>query len=80
MTPTLIFVRTTDIGDKRFTHGAELPPDLLPRKVIDQWLDSGRLKEYPDRRSLHRLFACFSGCKEKEQLDKAELDAYCLPK
>jgi hypothetical protein len=80
MTPTLIFVRHTDLGDRRFHHGEELPPGLLPPEVVDQWLDHGRLKEHPERRSLHRLFPCFSGCKEKEQLSDDELTSYGLPK
>jgi hypothetical protein len=34
----------------------------------------------PERRSLYRLFALFSGCKESEHLNADKLDAYTLTK
>jgi len=80
MRPTLIFLHHTDLGDRKFRFGEELPPGVLPATVVDQWLDSGRLKEYPERRSLYRVFAPFSGCKEREQLTEDELTSYSLPK
>lgn len=78
---TLIFIGTHDISGKRYQHGEELPPDLLPRETIDQWLDRKWLAEYYTtyRRSLYRLFAPFSGCKESEPLAQEELNAYALP-
>jgi hypothetical protein len=78
MRPTLVFVRHTDLGDRMFHHGDELPPDVLPSRVVDQFLDSGRLREVAERRSLFRLFHVFSGCKEREPLDEHELAAYGL--
>jgi len=79
MRPTLVFVRHTEIGDRQFHHGDELPPGLLPREVVDQWLDHGRLQEYRDRRSLYRLLPAFSGCNEAEPLTPEEINAYALP-
>ena len=76
---TFVFVRHTDIGDRQFHHGDELPDGLLSREVIDQWLDHGRLQGYDERRSLYRLFDKFSGCKETEALTPEELNAYALP-
>lgn len=72
---TLIAIRHCQIGDRNFAHGEELPPGLLPREVVDRWLDEGSLKEYDtaERRSLYRLFAPFSGVKEREPLSRNEL-------
>ena len=60
-------------------HGAELKPDSLPQETIDQWLDQRWLVEVPQRRSLYRMFWLFSGAKEKEPLDEAEVNELCLP-
>jgi hypothetical protein len=70
---TLVFIRHTQVGNRQFLHGEELPPGLIPREVIDQWLDQGWLKEYSQaqRESLYRRFAIFSGVKEHEQKDKS---------
>jgi hypothetical protein len=58
----------------------ELPPGLIPREVVDHWLDQHWLAEYDssERRSLFRLFAPFSGCKEQEQLSTEEKEKLCL--
>ena len=79
MRPTLVLVRHLEIGGRAFTHGSELPRDLLTEDEVGKLLDSGRLAEYPERRSLFRLFSVFSGAKEKEPLDRHELTAYALP-
>jgi hypothetical protein len=77
---TLVLFGAREINGRLFHHGDELPPGLLPREVIDQWLDRKWLLEYDntERRSLCRLFPAFSGCKEQEQLTKAELRQYAL--
>jgi hypothetical protein len=79
MSPVLVFIRHTDLGDRQFHHGDELPPGLLPREAVDQWLDHGRLQEHRERRSLYRLLHLFSGCEETEPLAPEELNAYALP-
>jgi hypothetical protein len=79
MRPTIVAIRHTEIGGRLFHHGAEIPQSVLTQDEIDKTLDERRLAEYPERRSLFRLFHVFSGAKDKEQLEKAELDAYCLP-
>jgi hypothetical protein len=79
MRPTLIFVRHTEFGDRAFPHAAELPPDFLPPEAINRLLDSGRLRECRERRSLHRLFSEFSGCQDTELLSDVERTAYALP-
>ena len=58
------------IGTQRFEHGEELPPNLLPREVVDKWLDERWLAELDsaERRSLYRLLHRFSGAAEREQL------------
>jgi hypothetical protein len=60
---TLVFSHHGQIGGRQFRHGEELPPGLIPREVIDHWLDQGWLKEYSqaERPSLYRLFPRFSG-------------------
>jgi hypothetical protein len=58
-------------------HGDELPDGLLSQDQINQMLDQKMLAEYPQRRSLYRLFAPFSGAKQREPLD-AELADYSL--
>jgi hypothetical protein len=77
---TLIVVGVREVNGQRFEHGAELPPGLLSREVIDQWLDQKRLSEHDvaERRSLYRLFHLFSDCDETEPFTRKELDAYAL--
>jgi hypothetical protein len=76
-TTTLVVLSHRQIGERRFLHGDELPPDLLPREAIDLHLDRRELAEYDsaDRRSLYRLFAPFSACTEAESLTQDELKA-----
>jgi hypothetical protein len=59
---TLVFIRHGQIGDRQFHHSEELPPGLIPREVIDRWVDQGWLKEYSqdERPSLYQLFPRFS--------------------
>jgi hypothetical protein len=76
--PTLVFIGSRQVDDHQFHHGDEVPPDLLPQETIDQMLDQKVLAEIPQRRSLYRLFAPFSGCQEREPLD-AELIEFALP-
>ena len=78
--PTLIFIRAHTIGTRQFRHAEELPPNVLTAEQIDQWLDSGQLREYEPtkRRSLYRLFAPFSGASEREQLTQQEREALCI--
>jgi hypothetical protein len=78
MRPTLVFIRHIEIGGRAFAHGSELPPDLLSQHEVAKLLDHAVLREYPERRSLYRLFAPFSGSKEQEQLDKQELTELAL--
>ena len=79
---TLIAIRHLEIDGRVIAHGTELKPGLLAKATVDKLLDQGSLKEYDsaDRRSLHRLFAPFSGCEEREQLTKDELTELSLPK
>ena len=78
MRPCLVFVRHTEFGDRAFPHAAELPPDFLNQETIDKLLDSGRLKEYGERRSLYRLLHVFSGCSEREPLTDKEIRMFAL--
>jgi hypothetical protein len=80
MRPTLVAIRHLEIQGHVFHHGSEIMPDLLSKESVDKLIDQGALREYPERRSLFRIFSQFSGCKEREQLDKDELDAFALPK
>jgi hypothetical protein len=73
-----VFVRHTDFGDRAFPHAAELPPHFLGDEAIDKLLDSGRLVEYRDRRSLYRLLHVFSGCSEREPLTDDESRMFAL--
>jgi len=75
---TIIFIRHAQIGTQRFEFGQECPPNSLPREVIDRWLDSKRLAELEDRRSLYRLLHRFSGAAEQEQLTQQEKATLCL--
>jgi hypothetical protein len=78
MKPTLIALSHRQLGDSHFRHGEEIPPDKLEGELRDYWLDHKWAQEH-DRRSLYRLFAPFSGVKDKEQLAQEELDACGLP-
>jgi hypothetical protein len=78
MTPTLVFIRHTEIGGRLYHHGEELVPGSLEDAAIDKMLDQKILVEIPQRRSLYRVFAPFSGAKEHEPLD-AEIAEFALP-
>ena len=78
MRPCLVFVRHTEFGDRAFPHAAELPPDYLNQDAIDKLLDSGRLREYGERRSLYRLLHVFSGCKESQPLTDDEIGMFSI--
>jgi hypothetical protein len=77
---TLVVNGAREINGQRFEHGAELPPGLLPREVVDQWLDCRWLAEYDvtERRSLYRLLHVFSGCTEREPLSDEELRRFTI--
>ena len=77
---TLVAIRRLEIEGHVFHHGAEIMPGLLAKEVVDKLIDQQRVREYDasDRRSLHRLFAAFSDCKEREQLTNAELTEFAL--
>jgi hypothetical protein len=77
---TLVCIHHAQVGNRHFQFGDELPPDLIPREVIAEWLDQRWLAECDsaDRRSLYRLLHRFSGAKEKEQLTKQERNEICL--
>jgi hypothetical protein len=77
---TLVVIRHLQVGDRRFHHGDELPPDLLPLAAVNLHLDRKELVEYDadERRSLYRLFSSFSGCSETERLSNQELAALAL--
>jgi hypothetical protein len=79
MRPTLIFIRAHQIDGHQFLHGDELPPGIVSQEAVKLLLDQGFLEQCPQRRSLYRLLAPFSDCKEQEQLDNKELKAYALP-
>ncbi len=74
---TLVFIRAHTIGTRQFRHAEELPLNVLTAEEIDQWLNSGRLREYEPtkRRSLYRLIATLSGVSEREQLTQQEREA-----
>ena len=78
-TTTLVILGAREINGTLYAHGAELPPDLLPDEAVDWWLDRKWLAEYPERRSLYRIFSLFSGAKETERLDREELSQFALP-
>jgi hypothetical protein len=82
MRPTLVAIRTLNLGDHVFHHGDEIIPGLLDNETIDKLIDQKRIREYhsADRRSLFRLFSPFSGCDQREQLTHEELDTLALPK
>ena len=78
---TLVAFRHLEIGGHVFAHGAEIIPGLLTKEAADKLIDADQLREYDsrDRRSLYRIFSPFSGCAERELLDKAELTELCFP-
>jgi hypothetical protein len=78
MRATLVAIRHFEIGGRVFHHGSEIMPDLLSKESADKLIDQGVLREYRERRSLYRLFAPFSGAKEKESLDDDELNKLAL--
>jgi hypothetical protein len=80
MSATLVANGHRQFQDRHFVHGDEIEPGLLGQAVANWWQDHGWAREYgaDQRRSLYRLFAPFSGCKEKEPLTR-ELTAYALP-
>jgi hypothetical protein len=78
MRPTLVLINHHEIAGRQFHHADELPPGFLSQDAINKLLDLGWLREMPNRRSLHRLLHRFSGCDERESLDKSEADAYTL--
>jgi hypothetical protein len=80
MRPTLVAIHHRQLGERLFRHGAEIEPELLEGALLDYWLDHKWCRGMPERRSLYRLFALFSGCKESEHLNADELDAYTLTK
>jgi hypothetical protein len=76
---TLVVNGPREINGRQYHHGDELEPNSLSQKNIDRAIDAGWLKEYPDRRSLYRIFHVLSGCKEQERLASDELTELCLP-
>jgi hypothetical protein len=78
---TLAAVQPRQIGTVLYQHGEEIPAAAIPEGQLDKLVDAGWIRAYDtsERRSLHRLFAPFSGSKESERLDKAELTAFALP-
>jgi hypothetical protein len=76
--PTIVSIRLREIGDRRFYHGQEIEPGLLEGELLDYWLDHKWCREAPERRSLYRLFASFSGCKEREALSQNELALFTI--
>ena len=80
MRPTLVFIRTHTIGGRQYSHGSELPPDVLSAEQIAQWLDNDQLREYDSakRRSIYRLFPRFSGAAEQEKLTPQEKETLCI--
>jgi hypothetical protein len=78
MRPTLVAIRHVEIEGHVFHHGSEIMPDLLSKESADKLIDQGMLREYRERRSLYRIFAPFSGAKEKEQLDDDEVNKLAL--
>ena len=77
---TIVALGHRQFGEQQFTHGSEIPPDLLPAEVVDYHVDRKELVEYnsAEHRSLYRLFAKFSGCSERERLSRQELAEYAL--
>jgi hypothetical protein len=66
---TLVFIHHAQIGGRQFRHSEELPPGLIPREVINHWIDQHWLHEYSqeERPSLYRLFPRFSGINDQPQ-------------
>ena len=78
MSATLVSISVREIGDRRFQHGEEIPPGLLDGDLLAYWLDHKQCVEVPERRSLYRLFAPFSGAKEREQLTRNEVALFTV--
>ena len=78
---TLVALGHRTFQDRQFVHGDEIPLDLLSVEQIDWEIDHRGIVEYDsaERRSLYRLFAPFSGSKEKAELSSDELTELCLP-
>jgi hypothetical protein len=76
---TIIALGNRQLGDRQFKHGEEVEPGLLTGELLDYWLDKKWAYEATERRSVYRLFHCFSGCEEREQLTPQELGQYALP-
>jgi hypothetical protein len=79
MRPTLVIIGPRMIGERQLHHGDELPDGLLSQEQVDKMLDEKLLAEIPERRSLYKIFAAFSGVKQKQQLDAEELCQFELP-
>ena len=77
---TLVARSHRTIDGKQYPHGSEIPPGMLPDEAVDWMLDNCELEEYDssERRSLYRLFAHFSACKETESLTQEELNKLAL--
>jgi len=77
---TLIVIGHLQVDARQFSHGEELPPDLLARESIDIYLDRKQLVEHDanERRSVYRLLHHFSGCSETERLTTDEAAALTL--
>jgi len=80
MMTTLVVIRHLQIGDRVFSHGSELPPDLLPQEAVDLHIDRKELAEFDvcERRSIYRLLHRFSGCSETERLSNEETQQLAL--
>ena len=78
---TLVFIRAHYVNGKlAHRFGDEVPPGLFPQKTVDEALDQKWLAELDStqRRSLYKIFAPFSGCKECEHLSTKEQAFYKL--
>ena len=76
--PTLVAIHHHEIGNRTVRHGEEIEPGLLTGELRDWWLDHRWCTEVPERRSLYRLFAPFSGCDEREALSNNELALFAI--
>ena len=79
MIPTLVSIHHHQLNGRQIIHGDEIPPGLLTGELLDWWIDKRWCREMPERRSLYRLFAPFSGCEERQELTESELTSYTLP-
>jgi hypothetical protein len=80
MTTLIVIHSGARVGDRHFGFGEELPPGLVPREVVDRWLDNGWLKEYDaaDRLSLYRLFSRFTGATPEQPMTREQIEDFCL--